>query len=263
MFSRDRQGARVGHPEEDLPRRRGGRGERAERRILANDCDRAGGEARVTASIESEYVCKLLGHKRDPSGAHLLIFEKLDGETLSERLKRELYLPFGEVGQVRFRASSFPTAASCIPGAASKVFQGGWYYPGDLAMINDECYLFLRGRDDDVINHDGARFYPLEVENVLVGHAAVVEAAVVGRYYNDDKQVAVAFVVLSDYRAVRELKQHCDSRLASHKTPMHIEVVGELPKDPLGEVSKQELKERFQKTYMLTREDARWSEDTN
>ena len=55
-------------------------------------------EARVTASIESQYVCKLLGHARDPSGAHLLVFEKLIGETMSERLKRELYLPFAEVG---------------------------------------------------------------------------------------------------------------------------------------------------------------------
>ncbi len=55
-------------------------------------------EARVTASIESEFVCKLLGHERDPTGAHLLIFEKLVGESLSERLKRELYLPFAEVG---------------------------------------------------------------------------------------------------------------------------------------------------------------------
>jgi serine/threonine-protein kinase len=55
-------------------------------------------EARVTASIESEFVCKLLGHERDPTGAHLLIFEKLTGESLSERLKRELYLPFAEVG---------------------------------------------------------------------------------------------------------------------------------------------------------------------
>ena len=55
-------------------------------------------EARVTASIESEYVCKLLGHERDPTGAHLLIFEKLTGESLSERLKRELWLPFAEVG---------------------------------------------------------------------------------------------------------------------------------------------------------------------
>ncbi len=57
-------------------------------------------EAMVTASIDSEYVCKLLGHARDQSGAHLLIFEKLEGESLSDRLKREQYLPFAEVGPI-------------------------------------------------------------------------------------------------------------------------------------------------------------------
>jgi eukaryotic-like serine/threonine-protein kinase len=57
-------------------------------------------EATATSSIDSEYVCKLLGHERDATGAHLLIFEKLDGESLSERLKRELYLPFAEVGPI-------------------------------------------------------------------------------------------------------------------------------------------------------------------
>ena len=57
-------------------------------------------EAKVTAAIESEYVCKLLATHRDDSGAHLLVFEKLDGESLSERLKRELYLPFAEVGPI-------------------------------------------------------------------------------------------------------------------------------------------------------------------
>lgn len=67
-------------------------------------------EARVTASIESEYVCKLLGHERDPTGAHLLIFEKLVGESLSERLKRELYLPFAEVG---------PLVADALAGLAA------------------------------------------------------------------------------------------------------------------------------------------------
>ena len=55
-------------------------------------------EALVCASIDSEYVCKLLGHDRDANGTHFLIFEKLEGESLSERLKRELYLPFAEVG---------------------------------------------------------------------------------------------------------------------------------------------------------------------
>ena len=57
-------------------------------------------EAMVTASIESEYVCRLLAHERDKRGVHLLVFEKLDGESLSDRLKRELYLPFAEVGPI-------------------------------------------------------------------------------------------------------------------------------------------------------------------
>jgi eukaryotic-like serine/threonine-protein kinase len=57
-------------------------------------------EAQVTASIESDYVCKLLATERDDSGAHLLVFEKLEGETLAERLRRELYLPFAEVGPI-------------------------------------------------------------------------------------------------------------------------------------------------------------------
>jgi serine/threonine-protein kinase len=57
-------------------------------------------EAMVCASIDSEYVCKLLGHRRDASGTHFLVFEKLLGESLSDRLKRELYLPFAEVGPI-------------------------------------------------------------------------------------------------------------------------------------------------------------------
>lgn len=58
-------------------------------------------EAHVTASINSPYVCRLINHSTDPqTGAHYLIFEKLEGESLSERLKRELYLPFAEVGPI-------------------------------------------------------------------------------------------------------------------------------------------------------------------
>jgi eukaryotic-like serine/threonine-protein kinase len=58
-------------------------------------------EAHVSASIASDYVCKLLDHRQDPdTGAHLLVFEKLEGESLSDRLKREIYLPFAEVGPI-------------------------------------------------------------------------------------------------------------------------------------------------------------------
>jgi eukaryotic-like serine/threonine-protein kinase len=57
-------------------------------------------EAKVSAAIQSEYVCRLLDAQRDEGGAHLLIFEKLEGESLSQRLKRETYLPFAEVGPI-------------------------------------------------------------------------------------------------------------------------------------------------------------------
>lgn len=58
-------------------------------------------EARVSASIASDFVCRLLDHRQDPTtGAQLLVFEKLDGETLAERLKRETFLPFVEVGPI-------------------------------------------------------------------------------------------------------------------------------------------------------------------
>lgn len=57
-------------------------------------------EAVVCASIDSQYVCKLLGHDRDSTGTLFLVFEKLDGESLSDRLKRETYLPFAEVGPI-------------------------------------------------------------------------------------------------------------------------------------------------------------------
>ncbi|RLB47558.1 MAG: hypothetical protein DRI90_26210 [Deltaproteobacteria bacterium] len=68
-------------------------------------------EAEVTAAIESDYVCKLLSTTRDESGSHLLVFEKLDGESLSERLKREIYLPFAEVGPIVADALEGLTAA--------------------------------------------------------------------------------------------------------------------------------------------------------
>jgi len=57
-------------------------------------------EARVAASIQSPYVCRLLAHERDEHGTHLLVFERLRGESLAERLERETYLPFAELGPI-------------------------------------------------------------------------------------------------------------------------------------------------------------------
>lgn len=187
------------------------------------------------------------------------LIDDVEAQIVGEDLRP---LPFGEVGRVRVRAPYFPTAYLNDPSATAAAFGDGWFYPGDLATINDKGYLFLKGRKDDVINCGGAKFFPVEVENVLMEHTAVVEAAVIGRHIDDDRQVAVAFVVLDGETKLTDLVTHCEARLAEYKVPRHIETVAEIPKNPQGKILKRELKLSFQETYGLTREGARWSSDT-
>lgn len=167
-------------------------------------------------------------------------------------------LPPGRVGLIGFRAPGFPTSYYGNEEASVKGFRDGWFYPGDLASINDERYVFLKGRADDVINYGGAKFYAIEVENVLMSHPAVSDAAVVGRQYGDDLQVAVAFVVVAADVTVKGLENHCKARLAFHKVPLHFEPVVQIPRSHQGKMLKRNLKKDFQRKYKLTREEAGW-----
>lgn len=187
------------------------------------------------------------------------IIDDVEAQVVGEDMRP---LPAGEVGRVGFRAPYFPTAYLNDPSATARAFRDGWFYPGDLAKINSEGYLFLKGRSDDVINCCGEKFYPLEVENVLMEHTAVLETAVVGRHYDDYTQVAVAFVVLGTDAMIQDLVAHCEARLDHYKVPYHIEFVANIPKNLQGKTLKRELKKNFQTKYGLTREDARWSGDT-
>lgn len=170
-------------------------------------------------------------------------------------------LPPGQVGLIGFRAPDFPTAYYGDAEATVKGFREGWFYPGDFGALNQEGYVFLKGRADDVINYGGEKFYPIEVENALLSHPSVVEAAVVGRHYEDDIQVAVAFVVLSADLAIKELDDHCKALLADHKVPLHIETVARIPRTPNGKVLKRNLKRDFQRKYRLSRAEAGWAGD--
>ena len=166
----------------------------------------------------------------------------------------------GEVGLIGFRAPDFPSAYIGDAEATVKGFRDGWFYPGDLAALNEEDYVFLKGRADDVINFGGDKFYPIEVEHALQLHPAVTEAAVVGRHFNDNTQVAVAFVVLSTDLAIKELENHCKGLLDSRKIPRHFETVERIPRTPNGKVLKRKLKRDFQRKYRLSRAEAGWAE---
>ncbi|MCZ6846295.1 MAG: class I adenylate-forming enzyme family protein [Alphaproteobacteria bacterium] len=159
-------------------------------------------------------------------------------------------LPAGEVGQVRFRGAGYPTRYLDDAQATARAFRGGWFYPGDLAALNEEGYLFFKGRADDVINNGGAKFYPIEVEIALLAHPDVREAAVFGWPHTRFGEVAVACVVTNSRISIQDLQTFCKQRLAGYKVPEIIEVKGELPRNAMGKILKRELEDTIERTVV-------------
>jgi acyl-coenzyme A synthetase/AMP-(fatty) acid ligase len=135
------------------------------------------------------------------------------------------------------------------PEATAGAFRGDWYYTGDRAEVDEDGYFWFVGRSDDLIISSAYRIGPFEVESALVEHAAVAEAAVVGKPDPDRGQIVKAFVVLAPGHAgsealVLELQDHCKRVSAPYKYPREIEFVDELPKTISGKIRRVELRER-------------------
>ncbi|WP_432992671.1 class I adenylate-forming enzyme family protein [Dactylosporangium sp. CA-233914] len=122
----------------------------------------------------------------------------------------------------------------------------GWLPTGDLGWRDEDGYVYLVGRADDVINRGGEKLHPQEVEHVLLGHPAVGSAAVVAAPHERLGQVPVAFVMLRPHRTeaglVEELDRLCAQRLPRHKWPAAITVTAELPTSPTGKVLRRALR---------------------
>ena len=134
------------------------------------------------------------------------------------------------------------------PEATEKCHRGDWYVTGDRASMDDDGYLWFVGRADDVINSASYRIGPFEVESALVEHAAVAEAAVIGKPDALRGEIVKAFVVLapghfaSDALA-GELQEHVKAVTAPYKYPREIEFVTDLPKTISGKIRRTELRE--------------------
>jgi acyl-CoA synthetase (AMP-forming)/AMP-acid ligase II len=152
----------------------------------------------------------------------------------------------GEIGELWVRTPRVMKGYRGPQGIESPLERDGWLPTRDLGWIDEEGYVFLAGRKDDMIIRGGENIAPAEVENVLLSHPAVEEVAVVGIPDVEWGQRVAAFVVLrSGATASRdELIEFCRARLASFKRPEVVEFVPELPKNPLGKVLKRELRER-------------------
>jgi len=123
-----------------------------------------------------------------------------------------------------------------------------YFDTGDLAMVDEDGYVYLKGRKKDMIIVGGENVYALEVENVILTHDDIMEVAVVGLEAKGASaylgELVKAVVVPKSGRRLTELdiKRHCAGRLASYKVPSIVEFRDKLPRNPGGKVIKRELK---------------------
>ena len=120
-----------------------------------------------------------------------------------------------------------------------------WLYTGDVARIDEDGYTYIAQRKKDMIIVDGLKVYPSEVEEVLYGHPAVMEAAVIGVPHAYHGEVVRACVVLKANSSATpdELREHCARSLAKFKTPCDIDIRASLPKSTVGKVLYRSLRE--------------------
>jgi acyl-CoA synthetase (AMP-forming)/AMP-acid ligase II len=130
-------------------------------------------------------------------------------------------------------------------GGGSKDVIGGLLSSGDVGHFDDGGRLFIDGRDDDMIVSGGENVFPGEVEDLLAGHDAIVEAAVFGIADEDFGERLKAVVVLRDGRdlGADDIKRFVKSNLAAYKVPRDVEFVAELPRTSTGKVLKRELRD--------------------
>jgi O-succinylbenzoic acid--CoA ligase len=128
--------------------------------------------------------------------------------------------------------------------APGRYDESGWLHTGDLGHIDEEGFLYVQDRIDDMIVTGGENVVPSEVEEVLLQHPAVADAAVVGREDPEWQQAVTAVVVLAPDAEVTpdELRHHCSATLAGYKVPKRVELAAALPRTPSGKLMRRALR---------------------
>ena len=159
----------------------------------------------------------------------------------------ERLVPAGEIGNLRVKGDSTMAYYWNQHEKTKATLFGEWIQTGDKYYQDKDGYFWYCGRADDMLKVGGIWVSPVEVENTLVGHAAVLEAAVVGHEDTDRLVKPKAFVVLKDGHAAApgledELKSFVKDKLAPYKYPRWIEFVPALPKTATGKIQRFKLR---------------------
>jgi len=152
-------------------------------------------------------------------------------------------VPRGEVGELVVKGPGVMKGYLNQPEASAETLRKGWLHTGDLARQDEEGYITIVDRKKDMIIRGGYNVYPREIEEVLYGHPAVMEAAVLGVPHHDLGEEVAAVVSLREGHEAspEELREWVKARVAPYKYPRIVRVVPELPKTTTGKVLKRAI----------------------
>jgi acyl-CoA synthetase (AMP-forming)/AMP-acid ligase II len=230
--------------------------------LLDAEALRAGGALRTllygASRIEPELARRTLaalpdveliqGYGQTEGGPHTLLTGADHRRAVADPAQAHLLLSCGRPAPgVRVRIVGGTHGVGAVEVTSPYLFAArpdGWLASGDLGRLDDDGYLYLVGRTGDGFVRGGENVYPAEIERVLVGHAGVRDAAVVG--IPDDRlgQAVGALIVPADAAAppdLDELRRHVRALLAGYKVPATWRLVPELPRNPMGKLLRHQL----------------------
>ncbi len=154
-------------------------------------------------------------------------------------------LPLGEVGEICVRGPQVMRGYWNHPQETEKaISEEGWFRSGDLGRMDERGYVYVEDRKKDMVLVSGFNVYPNEVEDVVVAHDGILEAAVIGVPDARCGEAVKLFVVKRDPNLTKEqLIGHCKKYLAAYKIPKHVEFRDHLPKTNVGKVLRRALRE--------------------
>lgn len=150
----------------------------------------------------------------------------------------------GEVGEIRVRGPNVFRGYWNDAEETARTLQGGWLHTGDLGYLDERGFLYIAGRAREMIISGGTNIHPLEIEEAMMRHDAVAEAAVFGLPHPRWGEAVAAAVVLKPGRSTsaEELHTHLRRWLGGYKVPKVLRILDALPRNAAGKVLKRELK---------------------
>jgi acyl-CoA synthetase (AMP-forming)/AMP-acid ligase II len=155
-------------------------------------------------------------------------------------------LPPGQAGEILVHGPHNMKEYWNRPDATAETIVDGWLHTGDVAVMDEEGFVTIQDRIKDMIISGGENVYPAEVENVLLQHPGIADAAVIGQDSAKWGESPFAVIVKSDANLTEaDVLAHCNGRLARYKLPKGAAFVDEIPRNPSGKILKRLLRDQF------------------